>query len=161
MVWLRMYTKDEIRAIDEKSRLLRRIKNGSLSLQELERMITEMRVNWLKPKLKELLEKYKGLNPMEQAWKIICFEHMAVKEGAFLEQIDNQRYMLKSYSFCPYLEACNSLGLETKIICREANETGFNEMCKMIHPDLRFERDYSHIRPERRVEFCKEFFVMV
>jgi tRNA(Arg) A34 adenosine deaminase TadA len=63
-----------------------------------------------------------------------------------------------SKNFCPTLEACQILGLDTRWVCRLSNEGSADQLIRQIDPRLRFSRNYELIRPysgycEERIEF--------
>jgi hypothetical protein len=152
------YTLDE-RRIEEKKELLKRIKDGSLSAQELADLITKKRVAWFEKNKDAVLQKYKELPPEEQAYWIICHEHMKIDPLPVLARVSQTRIRIESYNFCPYLEACKQLGLDTKVVCREIGEPSVQKICEMINPRLRFSRNYQNIRPYS--DFCEEYFEVI
>jgi tRNA(adenine34) deaminase len=63
-----------------------------------------------------------------------------------------------SKNFCPTLEACQILGLDTRWVCRLYNEGAVDQLIRQIDPRLRFSRNYELIRPysgycEERIEY--------
>ncbi len=63
-----------------------------------------------------------------------------------------------SRNFCPTLEACRILGLDTRRVCRLYNEGATNQLVRQVDPRLRFGRNYELIRPysgycEERIEY--------
>lgn len=147
---------DEERAIQEKFEQLKRIKEGSLSSSELRGMIMDRRLNWIKDNLDKMLEKYRGLSPEEQAYRIIYFEHMDIdKKDSKMTRVSEKKIRIDSYNFCPYLEACKLLNLDTRFICRFIGEPAVQRMIEVINPNLRFSRNYENIRPYSL--FCEEY----
>ncbi len=66
-----------------------------------------------------------------------------------------------SRNFCPTLEACRILGLDTRWVCRLYNEDATEQLIRQIDPGLRFSRNYELIRPysdycEERIEYRQE-----
>lgn len=59
-----------------------------------------------------------------------------------------------SRNFCPTLEACRILGLDTRFVCRCLTEQPTTELLKQIDPRLRFSRNYDTLRPYGH--FCEE-----
>jgi len=155
-----MNFEDKINAIKEKVGQLKKVNNGILSKDELKEIITKRRVDWIKENLSEMLIKYGNLTPEEQAYKIIFLEHMKINPmHSEIERISKNKIKIKSYNFCPYLEACEILGLETKLICKEIGEPAIQEMIKFINPHLKFSRNYNHIRPYEK--FCEEYIEFI
>ena len=108
-----------------------------------------------------MLAKYDGLSPEEKAYRIIFLEHMKINpEHSKMVRVSPKKIRMDSYNFCPYLEACERLGLETKSVCKKIGEPSIQRLCEMIHPKLRFSRNYSNIRPGNDA-FCEEYIELV
>jgi hypothetical protein len=54
-----------------------------------------------------------------------------------------RKIIFHSKNFCPTLEACKILGLDTRTICRNLNEGATNALVKQIDPHLKFCRNYQ------------------
>jgi len=151
-----MFSETEQKAIQEKLEQLQKVKEGTLSHKELADLITERRINWIGENLNEMLAKYSGLNPEEQAYRIVFFEHMVINPNhSRMVRVSPRKIRIESYNFCPYLEACQQLDLDTRYVCREIGEPSIQRMIEAINPNLRFSRNYANIRPHNRV-FCEE-----
>ncbi|MFH2130634.1 MAG: nucleoside deaminase [bacterium] len=74
--------------------------------------------------------------------------------------VDRQpdRLVIHSKNFCPTLEACNILGLDTRVICRKLTEGPTQELLQQLNPKLRFQRNYQHIRPHG--PYCEEMIIL-
>jgi tRNA(adenine34) deaminase len=59
-----------------------------------------------------------------------------------------------SRNFCPTLEACRILGLDTRMVCKHLTEMPTTAFLRQIHPKLRFSRNYDTLRPYGEV--CEE-----
>ena len=151
-----MFSESEQKAINEKLEQLTKIKEGSLTQEELTNLITERRINWIKINFHRLLDKYFSLSLEELAYNIIFFEHMKINpKYSKMKRVSKNKLEINSYNFCLYLEACKLLSLDTKFICKEIWEPSIKKMISLIDPHLNFDRDYSHIRPH--TPFCKEY----
>lgn len=151
----------EKEAITEKKTQLRRVLKGELSKSKLSRIIAERRLEWLKENLTELKEKYKELSPEEQAHRIIFLEHMNITpEHSRVTRVSPNKIRIDSYNFCPYVEACRELGLETKEICEKVNLECFEKSVKEIHPGLIFYRNHQNTRPENS-DYCEEYIELI
>lgn len=154
-----MFSKIQQKAIREKTNQLKRIKQG-MPPKELAEIITRRRVSWIKDNLENMLNKYKGLSPEETAYKIIFFEHMKIDPNySKMKRIFSNKIQINSYNFCPYLEACKKLNMEIKFVCKEIGEHSIQEMIKFINPNLRFGRNYNHLRPN--ADFCEEYIELI
>ena len=56
---------------------------------------------------------------------------------------DDRRIIWRSTNFCPTLEACRRLGLDTRIVCRAATEAAVQALVARLDPLLRFSRNYA------------------
>ncbi|MPM12880.1 tRNA-specific adenosine deaminase [bioreactor metagenome] len=59
-----------------------------------------------------------------------------------------------SMNFCPTLEACRILDLDTQYICKKLNENSTDTLLKQIDKRLIFSRNYDKLRPYS--EYCEE-----
>jgi tRNA(Arg) A34 adenosine deaminase TadA len=59
-----------------------------------------------------------------------------------------------SMNFCPTLEACRILGLDTRHVCKKLNENSTDILLKQIDSRLKFSRNYENLRPY--TEYCEE-----
>ncbi len=152
-----MFSKTERRAIQEKVDQLGKVKSGIWSVQYLADLITERRVAWIKERKDELLAKYAGLPLEELAWKVVCFDHMGINlEYSRMTRVSDRKIRIDSYNFCPYLEACLQIGLDTVRICKEIGEPAIQKMIEVLDPRLKFSRNYNNIRPYS--VYCEEYF---
>lgn len=60
-----------------------------------------------------------------------------------------------SMNFCPTLEACRILGLDTRRVCKKLNENSTDTLLKQIDSRLNFSRNYTKLRPY--TEYCEEY----
>ena len=58
---------------------------------------------------------------------------------------------------CPTLAACQSLGLDTRVVCAQTSDKPVQAFLSFFDPSLRFVRDYGHLRPHE--PFCAEAIV--
>jgi len=151
-------SESEQKAIEEKLEQLRKVKDGTLTPQELADLITQRRVLWFEENKNTVLSKYHGLPDEEKAYRIIFFDHMKINpEYSKMARLDKGKIRVESYNFCPYLEACRKLGLDTRFVCKEIGEPSIQEVCKLINSNLKFRRNYQNIRPHN-CNFCEEYF---
>lgn len=59
-----------------------------------------------------------------------------------------------SMNFCPTLEACRILGLDTRDVCGKMNENSTDTLLKQLDSRLRFSRNYDRLRPY--ADYCEE-----
>ena len=156
-----VFTETEQKAIQEKVGQLKRIKDGTLSVQELVNLIVQRRLNWLKENLRRLLKKYAHLDDLEKAHMIIGFENMKIDQTKQkITRVSSTKIRIDSYNFCPYLEACKILGLDTRFVCKEIMETSTQTVLEAINPRIKFSRNYQNIRPYNPA-YCEEYLELV
>jgi hypothetical protein len=71
---------------------------------------------------------------------------------------DDVSLVLHSSNFCPTLEACSILGLDTRFVCRHLTEKPTTDLLRQIHPRLRFARNYERLRPH--ADCCEEMIIL-
>ena len=151
-----MFSEAEQLAIREKTKQLKSVQEGKLIPKELDAQITQRRLAWIEENLELLLRKYGHLSPEEQAYNILFFDHMRINpDHVKMTRISETKIRTDSYSFCPYLEACSLLNLDTRVVCKEMLEESVKKMVKAIHPKLEFSRNYANLRPYQH--FCEEY----
>jgi len=155
-----MFSEAEQKAIQEKLELLTKLKDGALSIQELTDIITKKRVTWMTEHRDVVLAKYQGLPLEEIAWRAVCFDYMNISPpDSRIIRVSDKKIRLDSHNFCPYLEACQQLGLDTRYICKEVGESSIQKMIEIIDPRLKFSRNYTNLRPHS--DFCEEYFELL
>ncbi|MBU4142813.1 hypothetical protein KJ590_02315 [Patescibacteria group bacterium] len=150
------FVKPNKKAIKEKVRQLNMVLRKKFDLMKLANLITKRRTDWFKAKKRDILKKYQDLPVEEKAYRIIYFDHMKINpEHSKMTRVNRKKIRIESHNFCPYLEACKELGLDTKLICKEVGEPSIQALCKVIDKKLKFSRNYKKIRPH--YHFCEEF----
>lgn len=124
---------------------------------EEEKRIIEKRLKWIKQN-RHKLKIIKG-NDVEKAYKLFYLEYLNVKEKEIeIVEKSEKRIVLRSYNFCPVLEACKKLNLDTRIICKKLYEKPTQVFIQQINPNLKFKRNYEKIRPY--TPYCEETIEM-
>jgi hypothetical protein len=91
-----------------------------------------------------LLLTYMGLDPAEVP---VVYE-------------DETKIVWRSFNFCPMLEACRRLGLDTRQVCRDATEQSVQNLITRLDVRLRFGRNYeTGMRPY--AAYCEESITLV
>ena len=65
-----------------------------------------------------------------------------------------KKLIYRSYNFCPVLEACKALNLDTKRICKLVYEKSTQIFLSTLDPRLKFKRNCKKIRPY--ADYCEE-----
>ncbi len=84
--------------------------------------------------------------------------HITPEEAPIIRKTDKQ-IVFHSNNFCPTLEACKILGLDTRLICKKLNETSTDMLVKQIDCRLIFSRNYNKLRPY--AECCEEMISLL
>ena len=93
-------------------------------------------------------------DPVRVAYALLLARFGITPDEAPIIFGDETRIVFHSQNFCPTLEACNRLGLDTRHVCKRLNEDATNRLIQLIDPHLRFSRNYEHLRPYS--PFCEE-----
>jgi tRNA(adenine34) deaminase len=123
----------------------------------VEQCVIEKRLAWLKENRGETV---RADDPLTEGYHWFYERYLRVAlpaDGEIIEQTD-KRLVMRWCNPCPTLEACQKLGLDTREVCEKAYERPVGEFLKAIHPKLRFERNYEHIRPYSA--FCEEIILL-
>ena len=75
------------------------------------------------------------------------------EEAPVIKKSDRE-IIFHSINFCPTLEACKILELDTRYICKKMNELSTDTLLKQIDGRLKFTRNYDKLRPY--TEYCEE-----
>ncbi len=91
---------------------------------------------------------------LNSAYRLLLARFGITPEEAPIVQKSNTMIVFHSQNFCPTLEACRRLGLDTRHICKQINENATNRLIQKIDPRLRFSRNYEKLRPYS--PYCEE-----
>jgi tRNA(adenine34) deaminase len=91
---------------------------------------------------------------LDSGYKLLLERFHITSEEAPIIEKTNKEIIFHSINFCPTLEACKILGLDTRYICKKMNEMSTDILLKQINPCLRFSRNYDKLRPYS--EYCEE-----
>jgi tRNA(adenine34) deaminase len=92
-----------------------------------------------------------------QAYEMVLFRYMKIspEEIPIVEETEN-RITWVSSNFCPILEACKKLGLDTRVVCKQGAEQSVQDLISKLSPNLIFSRNYKDLRPYGK--YCEESF---
>ncbi len=74
-------------------------------------------------------------------------------EAPIIERNENS-IVFHSMNFCPTLEACRILHLDTRNVCKKLNENSTDLLIRQLDNRLEFSRNYKKLRPYS--EYCEE-----
>ncbi len=93
-------------------------------------------------------------DPLERGYLLLLTKLGINSAGAPVAFRDARRLVFHSSNFCPTLEACRILRLDTRRVCRLSSEGSTSELLRQVDPHLRFRRNYGTLRPYQ--EYCEE-----
>ncbi|MBW3003762.1 hypothetical protein KY337_04305 [Candidatus Woesearchaeota archaeon] len=109
------------------------------------------RLKWLEENIGSVSE----TSLLKKAYTLLLIKKMGIEPSEVpIVYEDENKITWRSYNWCPVLEACKELGLDTREVCKKGWEESVNEFVKMIDSRLRFIRNYEKIRPY--AEYCEE-----
>jgi len=129
---------------------------GTLSCQEIERQVAEVRIAWFQRNRPQT-----SVRPSpRRAYELLFFDYMGLSPGELPVVSETEtKIVWLSRNRCPTMEACRSLGLDTRDVCRAAFEKSTQALVSQLDPQLRFLRSYTEIRPH--AGHCREWIVRV
>jgi tRNA(adenine34) deaminase len=87
-------------------------------------------------------------------YRLLLERFRITEEEAPIIKRSEHEIVFHSMNFCPTLEACKILGLDTRYICKRLNENSTDILLKQIDLRLSFSRNYDKLRPY--TEYCEE-----
>ena len=99
-----------------------------------------------------------GEDILQAAYRVFLQKLGITEDQAPIVQRDEKHLTLHCNNYCPTLEACNLLGLDTRFVCKYLTEKPTTDLIRQIHPKLRFTRNYYHIRPHS--DYCEEMIIL-
>ena len=91
---------------------------------------------------------------LESAYRLLLTRFGISPEEAPVVSRSAYAMTFHSQNFCPTLEACRLLNLDTRYVCRCINEDSTNALLRQLDPRLRFSRNYEKLRPY--APYCEE-----
>jgi len=121
-------------------------------LRELGRQRLSRRLEWYRREKDHLLL---GTGDAAERGYRLLLSKLGISEAeAPVVHREKGKVVFHSKNFCPTLEACGILGLDTRRVCRLCNEEATDQLVRQLDPRLRFGRNYQRIRPYS--ECCEE-----
>jgi tRNA(adenine34) deaminase len=143
-----MYVSFEEAVAAEKERLISR------PFTDIERETQAKRVAWLKR------HGWSGDISPRRAFEALFFDYMRLDPRQLVVREERPDGIFwESHNPCPTLAACESLGLDTRIVCSQISDKPVQGFLSLLDPRLRFVRDYGHLRPHK--PYCAEAIVRI
>lgn len=92
-------------------------------------------------------------------YKLLLKRFCITENEAIVIKKSDKEIIFHSKNFCPTLEACKILKLDTRHVCKRLNENSTNTLLKQIDYRLSFSRNYEKLRPYS--EFCEEMISLI
>ena len=125
-------------------------------LEALAKALSARRSNWFSEHQSHL--NTDSNNVIESAYHLFTTRLCISKEDAPVIRKDKRKLILHSRNFCPTLEACKILKLDTRFVCRHLTEKPTTDLLRRLHPKLRFTRNYEKLRPHS--PYCEEMIIL-
>jgi len=146
---------DERRVAEAMAKLLKAQEVGNYEFINDE--LSKKRVRWYEENKGKL--NLKG-SDVRKAYTLFLIQYLGLSPREVPVVYEDERKIVwRSYNFCPVLEACKQLGIDTREACREAEEKPVQELISRINPNLKFSRNYEKIRPYE--QYCEEMIVQL
>jgi len=113
------------------------------ALEKLADNLAQKRKEWFR---KRNVQKISD-DPLGAAYSLFLEKLGITAEQAPIVERHRDRLVIHSKNFCPTLEACRILDLDTREICKRLTEKPMQALLRELHPYLRFKRNYEKIRP--------------
>jgi tRNA(Arg) A34 adenosine deaminase TadA len=127
---------------------------SEIDFKSLEKKAVEKRIEWIVNKQKNVI-RGNSVSPRE-AFDLFFFDYLGLSRGDIKVVAEDETCIeWLSYNYCDTLEACKSLGLESKKVCRKIYEKSTQAFFSALDSRLRFHRSYKEIRPN--TEYCREW----
>lgn len=123
-----------------------------LKLKVLSRDLTQKRVAWFDESGYKMLDS--GKTSLDNAYEVFLNKLCIDKSEAPVVEKSESKIVIHSKNFCPTLEACKILKIDTRSVCRELSEEAMDSLLKKIDPNLQFSRNYEKLRPYS--DYCEE-----
>jgi hypothetical protein len=123
------------------------------ALEILQKCVTEKRLVWLENNIASI---QRTGNPLLDGYRLFYEKYLDLsvpRDGEIIEAAD-RRLVMRWWNRCPTLDACQKLGLDTRVICRQAYHLPVQAMLSRVDPRLVFRRNYDALRPH--APYCEE-----
>ena len=122
------------------------------ALRALNEDSTRRRVTWFAEHRADFMLPADDL--LEAGYRLLLLRFGISPEEAPVVSRNERAITFHSQNFCPTLEACRLLNLDTRHVCRCINEDSTNALLRQLDPRLRFSRNYEKLRPY--APYCEE-----
>lgn len=135
---------DQLRDADEKK------------LKILASDLSEKRLEWFSKNCSSLAGSDEDV--LDTGYQVFLKKLGITENQAPIVSRDERSIVLHSKNFCPTLEACKILDLDTRFVCRHLTEKPTTDLLRKVHPKLRFSRNFDRLRPY--TTYCEEMIFL-
>ena len=139
-----------LKSVRDEVKRLRNVSEEALSFYNTDSI--QRRLMWFNEK-KESFD-FISKDLLDSAYKLLLHRFNTNEKEMPVVFKNEKKIIFHSMNFCPTLEACKILNLDTRSICKAYNENATETLIKQISPSLRFSRNYESLRPNS--EYCEE-----
>jgi tRNA(adenine34) deaminase len=136
---------------------IKKLRNAtSEKLETLKNDLLAKRIAWYQRNQQQL-----ALDPtdlVESGYQLLLQKLGIGPKEAPVAMKTNRKIVFHSQNFCPTLEACRILDLDTRVICKQVNEEPTDALVKQLNAKLEFGRNYEKLRPY--CEYCEEMVML-
>ena len=97
-------------------------------------------------------------DPLGSAYSLFLSKLEITPAEAPIVNRKENKLVIHSKNFCPTLEACKILGMDTREVCKKINEEPTQAFLQQIDSRLMFTRNYDAIRPYK--DYCEEKIIL-
>ena len=127
---------------------------------DLERLRDELkskRLAWYRAHKQELDSVETDL--LKAGYDLLCAKLEIEPEQAPIASRTDRQIVFHSRNFCPTLEACKLLDLDTRTVCGLVSAEPTAALLRQLDPRLRFSRNYDRLRPH--APYCEEIISLM
>ena len=97
-------------------------------------------------------------NPLESAYNLLLLKLGISSTEAPIVVREERKLVFHSKNFCPTLEACKILDIDTRVVCKALNEEPTQALLQQLDPRIEFTRNYDALRPKK--DYCEEMIIL-
>ena len=128
---------------------------GPTKLSRLAKELRTKRIDWFKSQNIQC----DNNDTLDMAYQLFLTKLGITADEAPIVEKQDKKLLIHSKNFCPTLEACKILGLDTRDICKQLSEKPTQALLQRLNPNLRFKRNYNSLRPFK--PYCEEMIILV
>ncbi|MCB2181758.1 MAG: nucleoside deaminase [Desulfobulbaceae bacterium] len=125
-------------------------------LQQQASQLCRKRVSWFKQNY--ISQKRTTKSVLDEAYQLFLDKLAITAEEAPVKLREADKLVIHSRNFCPTLEACKILDMDTRFVCLHLTEGPTRELLRQIDPRLNFKRNYEKLRPY--TDYCEEMILL-